>query len=100
MTSDQDPCAAPEGLQSVDLLAAAGQAGTGVSDRMLETFRAQGLMPRPRRVGYRGRAPIWRYPPGADRQLLALLGWREHTKDPDVLQVLLWLDGFPISAAA
>jgi hypothetical protein len=100
MAPDQDPGPPPEGLESADLLAAAGQAGTGISDRMLETFRAQGLIPRPRRAGYRGRAPVWRYPSGADQQLLALLGWREHTKDPDMLQVLLWLDGFPIPAAA
>ncbi len=99
MTPIQDPDS-PEGLESTDLLAVAAQAGMGISDRMLETFRAQGLIPHPRRAGYRSRAPIWRYPAGADRQLLSLLGWREHCKDPDVLQVLVWLDGFPISPAA
>jgi hypothetical protein len=100
MTSDQDSAGPPAGMESADLLAAAARAGAGISDRMLETFRAQGLIPRPRRVGYRGRVPIWRYPPGTDQQLTALLGWRQRTKDPDVLQVLLWLDGFPIPAAA
>jgi hypothetical protein len=100
MISDQDSAVPPAGLESADLLAAATRTGTEISDRMLETFRAQGLIPRPRRVGYRGRAPVWRYPPGADQQLVALLSWRERTKDPDVLQVLLWLDGFPIPAAA
>jgi hypothetical protein len=100
MTAAQDPVTQHAELESTDLLAAAARTGTQVSDRMLETFRAQGLMPRPRRTGYRGRAPIWRYPPDADQQLLALLGWRERTKDPDVLQVLLWIDGFPIPATA
>jgi hypothetical protein len=66
---------------------------------MLETFRTQGLIPRPRRVGNRGRRPEWRYPPGTDRQLIALLRWRKHTKDADLLKVLLWMDGFAISAA-
>lgn len=82
------------------LLRAAAQAGFRISDRMLETFRAQGLLPRPHRAGYRGRTPQWRYPPGTDRQLLALLRWRQHTKDPDLLKVLLWLDGFAVPAAA
>jgi hypothetical protein len=100
MMPDQNPAVAPAGLESADLLAAAARAGTKISDRMLESFRAQGLIPRPRRAGYRRRAPVWRYPPGADQQLAALLAWRERTKDPDVLQVLLWLDGFPIPAAA
>jgi len=67
---------------------------------MLETFRAQGLLPRPIRTGHHGRAPVWIYPASADRQLIALMAWREHTKDPDVLRVLLWVDGFPIPLAA
>lgn len=43
---------------------------------------------------------MWLYAPGADRQLVSLMRWREHTNDPDVLRVLLWLDGFPITTAA
>lgn len=100
MMPDHNPAAPSTGLESGDLLAAAARAGARISDRMLETFRAQGLIPRPRRVGYRGRAPVWRYPPGADQQLVTLLAWRQRSKEPDVLQVLLWLDGFPIPAAA
>lgn len=83
-------------LDSVALLKLSASAGYDVSARMLETFRAQGLLPRPTRTGHRGRAPVWLYPAGADRQLIALLGWRERTKDPNLLRVLLWLDGFPI----
>jgi len=100
MKGDQDPDAAPAELESADLLFSAERAGIVISDRMLETFRAQGLIPRPCRAGYRGRAPVWRYPPGTEGQLLALLGWRDRTKDPDVLRILLWLDGFAIPAAA
>lgn len=88
------------GLDSAGLLQAAAQAGSQISDRMLETFRAQGLLPRPRRSGYRGRTPIWHYPPGTERQLTALLRWRQHTKDPDLLSVLLWLEGYDIPSSA
>jgi hypothetical protein len=85
------------GLDSEALLHVAAEAGHKVSLRMLETFRAQQLLPRPVRTGHRGRAPVWTYPGGADRQLVTLLGWREHTKDPDTLRVLLWIDGFPVA---
>jgi hypothetical protein len=78
----------------------ASDAGHEITDRMLETFRAQGLLPRPRRAGQSGRAPDWRYPAGTEQQLLALLEWRRQTKQPDLLTVLLWLDGFEIGAAA
>lgn len=37
---------------------------------------------------------------GTERQLIALLRWRQHTKDPSLLKILLWLDGFPVSADA
>jgi hypothetical protein len=92
----QAPEAQPAGPDRAALLLAATQAGTEISDRLLETFRAQGLIPHPCRAGYRGRAPVWRYPPGTDRQLAALIQWRRHTKDPDLLKVLLWLDGFAV----
>jgi hypothetical protein len=83
-------------LDSQALLKAARQAGAAISDRMLETFRAQGLLPRPHRAGHHGRAPVWLYPPGTDRQLACLLRWRGKTKDPEVLKVLLWMDGHSI----
>jgi hypothetical protein len=85
------------GYDSEALVRVSGNAGYQVRLRMLETFRAQGLLPRPVRSGHRGRTPVWTYPDGADRQLIALLGWREHTKDPDTLRVLLWVDGFPVA---
>jgi len=99
MTPSQEPGAQPAEPDSAVLLQAAARAGAEISDRMLETFRAQGLIPRPRRAGHRGRSPIWRYPPDTGRQLAALLRWRQQTKDPDTLKVLLWVDGFAIPAA-
>jgi hypothetical protein len=88
------------GLETSDLLGAATDAGYRVSERMLETFRSQGLLPRPARAGNRGRRPLWLYLTGTDEQLLRLLAWREHTKDPRVLHVVLWLDGFPVATSA
>lgn len=98
--ASQDPGAAPAEPDSGALLQAAARAGEQVSERLLETFRAQGLIPRPCRTGNRGRTPLWRYPPGTERQLVALLRWRQHTKDPDLLTILLWLDSYPIPDAA
>jgi hypothetical protein len=100
MSPPQTPGAHPDGPDSAALLETAAQAGARISDRMLETFRAQGLIARPNRSGYHGRSPIWRYPPGTDRQLLALLRWRQRIKEPDLLKVLLWLDGYPVPATA
>jgi hypothetical protein len=97
---NQQPAEQPDGPDSPALLKAAAQAGGQVTDRLLETFRAQGLIPRPRRVGHHGRAPVWKYPPGTDRQLAALVRWRERTKDQDLLRILLWLDGFAVPPAA
>jgi len=92
----------PAGIESDDLLQAAAAAGHPVSERLLEEFRsrAQGLLPHPQRGPNRGRKPVWLYPPGAERQLVSLMRWREHTKDRNVLRVLLWLDGFPIATSA
>jgi hypothetical protein len=98
--ASQNPGASSAEPDSAALLRAAARTGDVVSERLLETFRAQGLIPRPYRAGNRGRAPIWRYPHGTERQLIALLRWRQHSKDPDLLKVLLWLDGFPIPNSA
>ena len=99
MTTYQ-PATGPDELEGADLFRAAEEAGCEVSDRMLESFRAQGLIPRPRRTGHRGRVPVWQYPAGTDRQLAALVRWRQHSKNPDLLKILLWLDGFAITASA
>lgn len=93
----------PTGASSLDSAAltdTATAAGFKISPRMLETFRTEQLLPRPTRSANRGRTPTWIYPAGADRQLLSVLDWREHTKDPGTLRVLLWLEGFPIPTEA
>ncbi|WP_030274359.1 hypothetical protein [Streptomyces sp. NRRL B-24484] len=87
-------------LDAEALRGAAAAEGHQVTDRMLETFRSQQLLPRPERAANRGRRPVWHYPPGTDQQLLALLRWREHTRDVDTLRVLLWLDGYQVPTPA
>lgn len=66
---------------------------------MLEEFRAQGLIPRPARAANRGRQPRWLHAPGTERQLISLMQWRNQTKNPNALRVLLWLDGFPLTTS-
>ncbi|MGV9456352.1 hypothetical protein [Streptomyces sp. NPDC003635] len=88
-------------LRGDDLLRAAKKAGfRTMTDRRLEDFRRDGLMPRPVRVANDGRRPVWIYPTGSDRQLVRLLCWRQHTKRADVLRVVLWLEGFPLALDA
>ncbi|WP_432112645.1 hypothetical protein [Streptomyces sp. S1] len=91
----------PRPLQRDDLLRAATSAGfSSMTERRLEDFRHDGLIPRPVRVSNDGRRPVWIYPPGSDHQLVRLLRWREHTQDKDVLRVVLWIEGFPLSLDA
>ncbi|MFE4514737.1 hypothetical protein ACFRMQ_11175 [Kitasatospora sp. NPDC056783] len=93
-----DDIAGPR-LCGEDLLHAAAAAGHEVSARLLETFRSQGLIPRPSRVANAGLRPVWLYPAGADRQLIDLMAHRTHTKDRAQLLALLWLDGHRIEPA-
>jgi hypothetical protein len=65
----------------------------------LENLCDQGLLPPRARTGQEGRRPVWTYPFGADRQLRALMFWREATHDPDLLRVALWVDGYPVDIA-
>ncbi|MFE6836699.1 hypothetical protein ACFVFI_17940 [Streptomyces sp. NPDC057705] len=91
----------PHVLRGDDLLRAGVAAGfSTMTERRLEDFRRDGLIPRPVRVGNDGRRPVWIYPPGSDQQLVRLLRWRERTKDADVLRVVLWVEGFPLALDA
>ncbi|MDY0814828.1 hypothetical protein [Kitasatospora purpeofusca] len=94
-----DDIAGPR-LRGEDLLHAAATAGHQVSARLLETFRSQGLIPRPSRVANAGVRPVWLYPAGADRQLVDLMTHRTRTKDRAQLLALLWLDDHRIEPAA
>jgi hypothetical protein len=44
--------------------------------RKLETWRSEGLLPKPQRQGQDGLRPRWISPPGTDHQLLRLLELR------------------------
>ncbi|WP_159391579.1 hypothetical protein [Streptomyces viridochromogenes] len=91
----------PRVLQRDDLLRAAISAGfSTMTERRLEDFRRDGLVPRPVRAANEGRRPVWIYPPGSDRQLVQLLRWREHTQNVDVLRVVLWIEEFPLALDA
>ncbi len=96
MTTDPPSMASAERVDTAALRRAASEAGLLISDRLLETLRWQRLVPRPVRAGHRGRSPIWAYPAEAVPQLLTLLRWRQYTKDPDTLRLLLWVDGYAI----
>lgn len=87
------------GFRASDLLELAHRSDSSVTERTLEYWRAQGLLPRPERVGQDGKRPIWSYPGGTADQLSALLRWRRKTKDPDVLRGALWYEGFPVEMA-
>ncbi|MFJ4689236.1 hypothetical protein [Streptomyces sp. NPDC088789] len=88
----------PIALRGDDLLRAAISAGfTTITERRLEDFRRDGLIPRPVRIGNEGRRPVWIYPPGSDHQLVQLLRWHERTSDVNELRAVLWIEGFPLT---
>src|SRR5487761_9711 len=86
-------------LQTAQLLALAGEVDASVTERTLEFWRHQGLLPRPERSGQNGKTPLWTYAPEAANQLHALLRLRAQTKDPNVLRAALWYDGYLIETA-
>src|SRR5579864_505446 len=73
------------------LLALAVSAGHDLNERTLELWRYRGLLPRPSRIG-----GVWAYPVGTERQLLALLRFREQTRSLELIRIALWVTGFPI----
>jgi DNA-binding transcriptional MerR regulator len=83
-------------LQTAQLLDLAGETDRSVTERTLEYWRHQGLLPRPERSGQNGKRPVWDYPSETGDQLRALLRLRQQSKDPNVLRAALWYDGYPI----
>lgn len=83
-------------LQTVQLTALAGEIDPTVTERTLEFWRHQGLLPHPQRSGQDGKRPVWTYPPETAEQLRALFHQRLQTKDPNVLRAALWYDGYPV----
>lgn len=67
-----------------------------ITARTLEYWRQESLLPKARRTGQHGKRPEWTYPVEAGEQLAALLRLREKTRQPDVLRVALWFEGFPV----
>lgn len=70
-----------------------------VSERTLEFWRHQGLLPKAERTGQQGKHPEWTYPSEAIDQLGALLRLRSKTKGPDQLRIGLWFEGYPVDIA-
>jgi hypothetical protein len=83
-----------ERITTADLLATVGD--SSVTARTLEFWRHQKLLPKAERTGQQGKQPRWTYPAETIDQLRALLHFRTKTKDPDLLRVGLWFDGYPI----
>jgi hypothetical protein len=86
-------------LSTSQLLALAQAAEPGVTERMLELWRHQDLLPKAERTGQDGTRPVWTYPAEAVDQLQALLRLRAATKDPNLLRSALWFGGYGVSMA-
>jgi hypothetical protein len=82
-----------------ELLAVAVETDPTTTERTLEYWRNQGLLPHAERRGQDGKRPVWDYPPETSDQLRALLRLREQTKDPNLLRAALWYDGHAIETA-
>ena len=86
-------------LQTAQLVALAGVTDASVTERTLEFWRHQGLLPHPKRSGQDGKRPIWTYPQETVDHLQALLHLRQQVKDPNVLRAALWYDGYAVETA-
>lgn len=64
-----------------------------VSARRLETWRNQGLLPHPDRIGQDGTRPLWRSPEGTQDRMLALCRLTADVSDPAQVRARLWLAG-------
>jgi hypothetical protein len=96
---DEQTGTTSERLTTAQLLAVATELDPTITTRRLEFWRNQRLLPHPERTGQDGTRPVWTYPPQAVDQLRALLRLREATKDPEVLRVALWFEGYDVPTA-
>lgn len=83
-------------ITGADLLAISGEIDVSVTERTMEFWRREGLLPRPERTGQAGKQPVWTYPHEATEQLRKLLQLRRKTKNPNTLRVALWYQGYDI----
>lgn len=89
----------PIRLTTAELLAVAREHEPAVTERTLELWRHQDLLPHAERTGQDGVRPLWTYPAEATQQLRALLRLRTATKDPNILRAALWFEGHPVPIA-
>jgi hypothetical protein len=83
-------------VATADLLEIAVEIEPEVTERTLEFWRYEGLLPAGERTRQEGKRPVWTYPAEASEQLRALLEMRRKTTDPNVLRVVLWYKGYEI----
>lgn len=86
-----------EPLDANALIESAARGGHSVSNRMLQRWRGQGLLP-PGRRGKGGPA-VWLYPASSEHQLSRLLHWRSRSRHHRGILLALWVEGFPINLA-
>ena len=84
-----------------ELLVAAHEQGfTDLTARRIETWRHQGLLPRPQRVAQNGVRPVWLSPPETAPQLHTLCELHQQTQNTGNLRLLLWLRSYSQPPAA
>jgi len=94
-------CMRDDWLTTTELLVAAHERGfTDLTARRIETWRHDGLLPRPQRVAQNGVRPVWLSPPETAPQLLTLCELHQRTQNTGNLRVLLWLRGHSQPPAA
>lgn len=87
-----------EGLTPRQVIRAAKTAGFHVSDDQLHRWRAKDLIPRPKRQGLgRPKGMASHYPPGADKQAIALCEALSEDRRLDLAAIALYFQGYPIS---
>lgn len=93
-------------MRPSELVAAADEAGFRLTERQLESWRNQQLLPPLRRARQDGVRPVWLAPPGTLDQLLKLCILRDdvhrerRTADAAALRISRWLDGDRVDLAA
>ncbi len=83
-------------LRTGDLIEIGRQIEPDLTERKLEYWRNQNLLPAPERSGQEGKRPIWTYPDETADQLLTLLRLRKESRDPNILRAALWFEGYPV----
>lgn len=87
-----------EGLTPRQIIHAAKTAGFHVSDHQLHRWRTKGLIPRPKHPSLgRPKGTASYYPPGADKQVIALSESLSKDRRLDLAAVALYFQGYPIS---